>query len=224
MRIDILTACPELLESPLNHSIVQRAKDKGLAEIYVHNLRDFTLDKHRKIDDYAFGFGAGMVLQVEPIDRAITYLTSQRHYDEIIFTAPDGERFTQKEANALSLKENIIILCGHYKGIDYRIREHLITKEISIGDYVLTGGELPAAIITDAIVRLIPGAIGDEQSALSDSFQDNLLEPPIYTRPAVYNGWEVPPILLSGHEAKIDEWRHEQSLERTARLRPDLLK
>jgi tRNA (guanine37-N1)-methyltransferase len=224
MRIDILTACPELLESPLNHSIVQRAKDKGLVEIYVHNLRDFTLDKHRKIDDYAFGFGAGMVLQVEPIDRAISYLTSQRQYDEIIFTAPDGERFTQKEANTLSLKENIIILCGHYKGIDYRIREHFITKEISVGDYVLTGGELAAAIITDAVVRLIPGAIGDEQSALSDSFQDNLLAPPVYTRPAEYKGWKVPEVLLSGHQRKIEEWRLQQAQERTARLRPDLLK
>ena len=224
MRIDILTACPELLESPLNHSIVQRAKDKGLAEIYVHNLRDFTLDKHRKIDDYAFGFGAGMVLQVEPIDRAISYLTSQRQYDEIIFTAPDGERFTQSEANALSLKENIIILCGHYKGVDFRVREHFITKEISVGDYVLTGGELPAAVIADAIVRLIPGAIGDEQSALSDSFQDNLLAPPVYTRPAEYKGWKVPEILLSGHERKIREWELEQSLERTKQLRPDLLK
>ena len=223
MRIDILTACPELLESPLNHSIVQRAKDKGLVEIYVHNLRDFTLDKHRKIDDYAFGFGAGMVLQVETIDRAITYLTSQRSYDEIIFTAPDGERFTQREANALSLKENIIILCGHYKGIDHRIREHLITREISIGDYVLTGGELPAAIMTDAIVRLIPGAIGDETSALSDSFQDNLLAPPVYTRPVEYNGWRVPDILLSGHQAKVEEWQHQQSIERTRLLRPNLL-
>ena len=223
MRIDILTACPELLESPLNHSIVQRAKDKGLVEIYVHNLRDFTLDKHRKIDDYAFGFGAGMVLQVEPIDRAIEFLTSQRHYDEIIFTAPDGERFTQREANTLSLKENIIILCGHYKGVDHRVREALVTKEISIGDYVLTGGEMAAAIISDAIVRLIPGAIGDEQSALSDSFQDNLLAPPVYTRPADYRGMKVPEILLSGNERKIAEWEHEVALERTERLRPDLL-
>ena len=224
MRIDILTACPELLESPLNHSIIQRAKDKGIAEIYVHNLRDYTLDKHRKIDDYAFGFGAGMVLQVEPIDRAITHLTSQRHYDEIIFTAPDGERFTQKEANTLSLKENIIILCGHYKGIDQRVRDHLITREISIGDFVLTGGELPAAVMADAIVRLVPGVIGDEQSAFSDCFQDDLLSAPIYTRPADYKGWRVPDILLSGHEAKIKEWEMEQAMERTKRLRPDLLK
>ena len=224
MRIDILTACPELLESPLNHSIIQRAKDKGLAEIYVHNLRDFTLDKHRKIDDYAFGFGAGMVLQVEPIDRAISYLTSQRHYDEIIFTAPDGERFTQREANALSLKENIIILCGHYKGIDHRIREHLITREVSVGNFVLTGGELAASIMADAIVRIIPGVISDEQSALSDCFQDDLLSAPVYTRPAEYKGWKVPDVLLSGHERKIAEWRMEQSLERTKLLRPDLLK
>ena len=224
MRIDILTACPELLESPLNHSIVQRAKDKGLVEIYVHNLRDFTLDKHRKIDDYAFGFGAGRVLQVEPIDRAIEFLTSQRHYDEIIFTAPDGDRFTQREANTLSLKENIIILCGHYKGIDHRIREHLITREISIGDYVLTGGELAAAVMADAIVRIVPGVVGDEQSALSDCFQDDLLSAPIYTRPADYKGWRVPDILLSGHEAKIKEWEMEQAMERTKRLRPDLLK
>lgn len=223
MRIDILTACPELLESPLNHSIIQRAKDKGLAEIYVHNLRDFTLDKHRKIDDYAFGFGAGMVLQVEPIDRAISYLTSQRHYDEIIFTAPDGERFTQREANALSLKENIIILCGHYKGVDQRVRDHLITKEYTIGDFVLTGGEMPAAIMTDAIVRLLPGAIGDETSALSDSFQDGLLEPGVYTRPAEYKGWKVPEILLSGHQAKIEEWLYEESLRHTRERRPDLL-
>ena len=224
MRIDILTACPELLDSPLNHSIVQRAKDKGLVEIYVHNLRDFTLDKHRKIDDYAFGFGAGMVLQVEPIDRAITYLTSQRGYDEIIFTAPDGERFTQKEANMLSLKENIIILCGHYKGVDQRVRDHLITKEYTIGDFVLTGGEIPAVLMTDAIVRLLPGAMGDETSALSDSFQDGLLEPGVYTRPAEYKGWKVPEILLSGHEAKISEWKYEMAIKRTMELRPDLLK
>ena len=223
MRIDIITACPELLESPLNHSIIQRAKNKGLCEIYVHNLRDWTLDKHRKVDDYAFGFGAGMVLQIEPIDRLITHLTSERHYDEIIFTTPDGEQFSQPMANTLSLAENLIILCGHYKGIDYRIREHLITKEVSIGDYVLTGGELAAAVMTDAIVRIIPGVIGDEQSALSDSFQDNLLAAPVYTRPAEYKGWRVPDILLSGHDAKIKEWELEQSMERTKRLRPDLL-
>lgn len=223
MRIDILTVLPEMLESPLGCSIIKRAQDKGLVEIAVHNLRDFTTNKHRKVDDYPFGGEAGMVMQIEPIDRAIEYLKSQRDYDEIIFTSPDGEKFDQPMANFLSLLNNIIILCGHYKGIDYRIREHLITKEISIGDYVLTGGELPALAITDAIVRLIPGVIGDEQSALSDSFQDNLLAPPVYSRPSVYKGWEVPPVLLSGHQAKIDEWRHEQSLERTRRLRPDLL-
>lgn len=223
MRIDIITVLPEMLESPLNCSILKRAQDKGLAEIVVHNLRDYTTNKHRKVDDYPFGGDAGMVIQIEPVDRCISALKAERNYDEVIFTAPDGEVFNQRIANSLSLLDNIIILCGHYKGIDYRIREHLVTREISIGDYVLTGGELPAAIIADAIVRLIPGAIGDEQSALTDSFQDNLLEPPIYTRPAEYKGWGVPEILLSGHQAKIDEWRHEQSLERTRRLRPDLL-
>ena len=223
MRIDILTVLPEMLESPLGCSILKRAQDKGLAEIVVHNLRDYSTNKHRKVDDYPFGGEAGMVMQVEPIDRAISALKRERKYDEVIFTSPDGEVFNQPMANSLSMIENIIILCGHYKGIDYRIREHLITKEISIGDYVLTGGELPATIIADAIVRLIPGAIGDEQSALSDSFQDNLLAPPVYTRPAEYNGWKVPDILLSGHQARIDEWKHEQALERTRRLRPDLL-
>lgn len=224
MRIDIITVMPEMLESPLGCSIVKRAQDKGLCEIHVHNLRDYTTNRYRKVDDYPFGGDAGMVIQVEPVDRCIGALKAQRNYDEVIFTAPDGEIFNQRMANDMSMLENIIILCGHYKGIDYRIREHLITREISIGDYVLTGGEMPAAIITDAIVRLIPGAIGDEQSALTDSFQDNLLEPPVYTRPASYNGWNVPPILLSGHAAKIDEWQHEQALERTRRLRPDLLK
>ena len=223
MRIDIITVVPEMLESPLGCSILKRAQDKGLVEIVVHNLRDYTTNKHRKVDDYPFGGDAGMVMQIEPVDRCIAALKEQRHYDEVIFTAPDGEVLNQQMANRLSMLENIIILCGHYKGIDYRIREHLITKEISVGDYVLTGGEMPAAIITDAIVRLLPGAIGDEQSALSDSFQDNLLEPPIYTRPASYKGWDVPEILLSGHQAKIDEWRHEQAVERTRRLRPDLL-
>ena len=213
-----------MLESPLGCSILKRAQDKGLCTIAVHNLRDYTTNRYRKVDDYPFGGEAGMVIQIEPVDRCIAALKAERDYDEVIFTAPDGEVFNQQMANSLSMLDNIIILCGHYKGIDYRIREHLITKEISIGDYVLPGGEMPAAIITDAIVRLLPGAIGDEQSALTDSFQDNLLEPPIYTRPADYNGWTVPPILLSGHQAKIDEWRHEQSLERTARLRPDLLK
>lgn len=223
MRIDIITVLPEVLESPLNCSIIKRARDKGLCTIAVHNLRDYTTNKHRKVDDYPFGGDAGMVIQIEPVDRCISALKAERHYDEVIFTAPDGEVLNQRTANSLSMLDNIIILCGHYKGIDYRIREHLITREISIGDYVLTGGELPAAIITDAVVRLLPGAIGDEQSALSDSFQDNLLEPPIYTRPAEYNGWTVPEILLSGHQARIDEWRHEQALERTRRLRPDLL-
>lgn len=224
MRIDILTVLPEMIESPLNCSILKRAQDKGLAEIVVHNLREYTTNKHRKVDDYPFGGEAGMVMQVEPVDRAIADLKSQRDYDEVIFTSPDGGQFDQPMANTLSLAQNLIILCGHYKGVDYRIREHLITKEISIGDYVLTGGEIPAVVIADAIVRLIPGAIGDEQSALSDSFQDNLLAPPVYTRPAEYKGWRVPDILLSGHKAKIDDWKHEQALERTRRLRPDLLK
>lgn len=223
MRIDILTVLPEMFESPLGCSILKRAQDKGLVEIVVHNLRDYTTDKHRKVDDYPFGGEAGMVMKIQPVEACINALKAQREYDDVIFTSPDGETFNQKMANRLSMSENLIILCGHYKGVDYRIREHLVTKEISIGDYVLTGGELPALVMTDAIVRLIPGAIGDEQSALSDSFQDNLLAPPIYTRPADYNGWKVPDILLSGHEAKIDAWRYEQSLERTRRLRPDLL-
>ena len=223
MRIDIISVIPEMLESPLGCSILKRAQDKGLAELHVHNLRDYTTNKHRKVDDYPFGGDAGMGIQIEPVDRCISALKAQRDYDEVIFTAPDGEILSQKMANGLSMLNNIIILCGHYKGIDYRIREHLITKEISVGDYVLTGGELPAAIIADAIVRLIPGAIGDEQSALSDSFQDNLLEPPVYTRPADYKGWKVPEILLSGHEAKIDAWKHEMALARTKALRPDLL-
>lgn len=223
MRIDIITVLPEMFDSVLSTSILKRAQNKGLVEIEVHNLRDYTQDVHRKVDDYPFGGEAGMVMKIEPVDRCITHLKSQRKYDEVIFTSPDGEVFNQQIANRMSMLENIVILCGHYKGIDYRIREHLITREISIGDYVLTGGELPAMVITDAVVRLIPGAIGDEQSALSDSFQDNLLAPPVYTRPADYNGWKVPDILLSGHEAKIAEWRYEQSLERTRRLRPDLL-
>lgn len=213
-----------MFESVLGCSILKRSQQKGLVEIKVHNLRDYTFDVHRKVDDYPFGGEAGMVMKIEPVDRCITDLKSQRDYNEVIFTSPDGENFNQKIANRLSMLNNIIILCGHYKGIDYRIREHLVTREISIGDYVLTGGELPAMVMTDAIVRLLPGALGDEQSALSDSFQDNLLAPPIYTRPAEYKGWKVPDILLSGHEARIAEWRHEQSLERTQRLRPDLLK
>jgi tRNA (guanine37-N1)-methyltransferase len=223
MRIDIITVLPEMLESPLNTSILKRAQEKRLVEIQVHNLRDYSLDKHRRVDDYPFGGQAGMVLQCEPVDRAISSLKEQRLYDEVIYTSPDGETFCQPIANQFSLSQNLIILCGHYKGIDYRIREHLITREISIGDYVLTGGELAAAVMTDAIVRLIPGAIGDEQSALSDSFQDNLLAPPVYTRPSVYKGWKAPEILLSGHEAKIREWELQQSIERTRLLRPDLL-
>lgn len=224
MRIDIITVLPELLESPLNCSILKRAQDKNLAEIVVHNLRDYSTDvRHRRVDDYPFGGSAGMVIQIEPVDRAISALKSERKYDEVIYTSPDGEMFNQPMANGLSMAENLIILCGHYKGIDYRIREHLITKEISIGDYVLTGGELAAAVICDSIIRLTPGAIGDEQSALSDSFQDNLLAPPVYTRPAEYKGWRVPDVLLSGHQRKIDEWLHEQSVERTKRLRPNLL-
>ena len=214
---------PEMLDSPLNSSILKRAQDKGLVEIVVHNLRDYSLNKHRKVDDYPFGGEAGMVMQIEPVDRCISALQQQRTYDDIIFTTPDGEQFSQPIANQLSLAENLMILCGHYKGIDYRIREHFVTRELSIGDYVLTGGEIPAAVIADAVVRLIPGAIGDEQSALSDSFQDNLLAPPVYTRPAEYRGWRVPDVLLSGNQAKIDEWKHNQSIERTMRLRPDLL-
>ena len=214
---------PEMLESPLNCSILKRAQEKGLAQICVHNLRDYTHDRHRKVDDYPFGGEAGRVMQVQPVDECIPQLRAERDYDEVIFVTPDGKTFDQPTANALSLLDNIILLCGHYKGIDYRIREHFVTREISIGDYVLTGGELPAAVIADAVVRLIPGVIGDEQSALSDSFQDNLLAPPVYTRPADYKGWKVPDILLSGHQAKIDQWRYDQALERTRRLRPDLL-
>lgn len=224
MRIDIITVLPELLKDFLNESILGRAQKKGLVEIHLHNLRDYSTNKWRRVDDYPFGGFAGMVMQCEPIDRCIAALTAERHYDEIIFTSPDGEQFSQPMANSLSLYQNIIILCGHYKGIDYRIREHLITKEVSIGDYVLTGGELAAAVMADAIVRILPGAIGDEQSALSDSFQDNLLAAPVYTRPAEYKGWRVPDVLLSGNEAKIKEWELSQSLERTKRLRPDLLK
>lgn len=223
MRIDIITVQPDILEGPLTCSILKRAQQKGLAEIHVHNLRDYTTDPHLRVDDYTFGFDAGMVLQCDPIFRCIESLTAERHYDEIIFTAPDGEQFSQPMANSLSLLDNIIILCGHYKGIDQRVRDTLITKEISIGDYVLTGGEMAAAIIADAVVRVIPGAIGDEQSALSDSFQDNLLAPPVYTRPAEYRGMRVPDILLSGNERKIKEWEHEMALERTRQLRPDLL-
>ena len=212
-----------MIEGFFDCSIMARAKKKGLADIVIHNIRDYTTDKHRRTDDYPFGGCAGMVMKIEPIDNLITQLKSERHYDEIIFTTPDGEQWNQKMANTMSRCENLIILCGHFKGIDYRIREHLITKEVSIGDYVLTGGELAAAVMADSLVRIIPGVISDEQSALSDSFQDNLLAPPVYTRPAEYKGWRVPDVLLSGHEAKIREWEFQQSLERTKRLRPDLL-
>ena len=223
MRIDIITVLPEMLEGFINESILARAQKKGLAEIHLHNLRDYSADKWRRVDDYPYGGFAGMVMQCEPIDRCISALKAERDYDEIIYTSPDGEQFDQHIANDLSLKGNIIILCGHYKGIDQRVRDHLITREISIGDYVLTGGELAAAVMADAIVRIVPGVIGDEQSALSDCFQDDLLSAPIYTRPADYKGWKVPDILLSGNEAKIKDWEIEQSYERTRRLRPDLL-
>lgn len=223
MRIDVLTAVPELLESPLNYSIIERAKKKELVEIYVHNLRDFSDDKHKKIDDYAFSGGAGMVMTIQPIEKAITELSKKRKYDEIIYTAPDGEVFNQQIANQISLVENIIILCGHYKGVDQRVRDHFITREISIGDFVLTGGEIAAAAMIDAIVRLIPGVLSDETSALTDSFQDNLLSPPVYTRPAEYKGLKVPEILLSGNTKIIEEWREQQAYERTKKLRPDLL-
>ena len=224
MRIDILTVFPDMLEGFFNCSMMARAQKAGLAEIHLHDIRDYTTDKHHKTDDYPFGGCAGLVMKIEPIDRLITDLKSQRNYDEVIYTSPDGEQFNQKTANSLSLLENVIILCGHYKGIDYRIREHLITREISIGDYVLTGGELAAAVMTDSIVRLIPGVLSDEQSALSDCFQDNLLAPPVYTRPADYKGWRVPEVLLSGNQALIEDWEFQQSLDRTKRLRPDLLK
>jgi tRNA (guanine37-N1)-methyltransferase len=223
MRIDIITVLPDLLRGPFEHSIIKRAREKGLAEIHLHDLRDFSLDKHRRVDDYAFGGDAGMVLAIEPIHRAISHLTSERAYQEIIYTSPDGEKFTQQAANRLALHENLLILCGHYKGVDHRVREHLVTSEISIGDYVMTGGELAAAVIADSVIRLLPGAISDETSALSDSFQDGLLAPPVYTRPADYQGWKVPDILLSGHAANISAWKHDQSLQRTRSLRPDLL-
>ena len=223
MRIDIITVVPELLASPLNESILKRAQESGHAEIHVHNLRDYTDDKRRTVDDYPFGGEAGMVMKCEPVFRCIEKLKSERDYDEIIFTSPDGVTYNQHEANRLSLMKNIIILCGHYKGIDYRIREHLITREISIGDYVLTGGELAACVIADSVVRIIPGAIGDEASALTDCFQDNLLAPPVYTRPAEFNGWKVPEVLLSGNFAEIEKWQEEMAYARTKELRPDLL-
>lgn len=223
MRVDILTVLPEMIEPFIGISMLKRAQEKGLAEIFVHNLRDYTTNKWRRVDDYPFGGAAGMVVQIEPVERAIETLRAERPYDEVIFTSPDGDLLDQPTANSLSLKENIIILCGHYKGIDQRIRDHLITREISIGDYVLTGGELPAAVIADSIIRLIPGVLGDEESALSDSFQDNLLAPPIYTRPADWHGWRVPDVLLSGNERLIREWEYDRAVERTKRLRPQLL-
>jgi len=224
MRIDILTVLPELLESPFNYSIVKRAKQKELVEIFIHNIRDFSTDKHKRTDDYAFSKGAGMIMTIQPIEAAIEHLRSQRDYDEIIYTTPDGETFNQRTANELSTKGNIIILCGHYKGIDQRIRDHFITKEISIGDYVLSGGEMAAAVMVDSIVRLIPGVLSDETSALTDSFQDDLLSPPVYTRPADYKGWKVPDILLNGNDKQIDDWKEEQAYGITMKRRPDLLK
>ena len=223
MRIDIITVLPEILDGPLNNSIIKRATDKGIAEVHIHDLREYGLGRHKQVDDYAFGGEAGMVMMIEPIYNCINDLKKQRDYDLVIYTSPDGKPWKQKEANRISMMENIIILCGHYKGIDYRIREHLIDEEFSIGDFVLTGGELAAAMMCDSIIRVIPGAIGDEQSALSDSFQDGLLAPPVYTRPAEFNGWNVPDILLSGNFAKIDEWKEDLAYERTKALRPDLL-
>ncbi|MCW3084078.1 MAG: tRNA (guanine-N1)-methyltransferase [Bacteroidetes bacterium] len=223
MRIDIITVLPQLLESPFQHSILKRAIDKGLVEVNLINLRDYSTHKQKSVDDYAFGGGAGMVMSIEPIANCINALKAERNYDEIIYTSPDGETLNQKTSNHLSTLKNIIILCGHYKGVDQRVRDHFITREISIGDYVLSGGELAAAVICDSVIRIIPGAISDETSALTDSFQDNLLAPPVYTRPAEFNGWKVPEILLSGHAEKIENWRHEQSIERTQQRRPDLL-
>ena len=223
MNIDILTLFPEMFESPFGHSIIKRAVANNLVNIGLHNIRHYSKSKQRSVDDYPFGGGAGMVMQIEPIDSCIAALKEKNAYDEIIYLSPDGELFDQKMANQLSTKQNIMFLCGHYKGVDERVREHLITREVSIGNYVLTGGELATAVIVDAIVRLIPGAIGDEQSALSDSFQDDLISPPVYTRPAEYKGWKVPDVLLSGHQAKIEEWRHEQSVLRTKQKRPGLL-
>jgi tRNA (guanine37-N1)-methyltransferase len=224
MHIDIITCLPRLIASPFSDSILKRAQAKGLVSVNIIDLRDYTTDKHKSVDDYAYGGGAGMVMMIEPIDRCISDLKSKRSYDEVIYMSPDGERLTQSMANGLSLKTNLIMLCGHYKGVDERVREHLITKEISIGDYVLSGGELAAAVVADAVVRLIPGVLSDETSALSDSFQDDMISPPVFTRPAEYNGWRVPDILLSGHQAKIDQWKMEKALERTKTRRPDLLK
>jgi tRNA (guanine37-N1)-methyltransferase len=223
MHIDIITVLPKLIESPFADSILKRAQAKGLVEVNIIDLRNYSTDKHKSVDDYAYGGGAGMVMMIEPIDRCLSELRSKRQYDDIIYMSPDGERLTQSLANELSLKNNLILLCGHYKGVDERVREHLITREISIGDYVLSGGELAAAVVADSIIRLLPGVLSDETSALNDSFQDNLIAPPVYTRPAEYKGWKVPDVLLSGHEAKIDQWRHEKSLERTQERRPELL-
>ncbi|MFO8236535.1 MAG: tRNA (guanosine(37)-N1)-methyltransferase TrmD [Bacteroidales bacterium] len=223
MRIDILTAIPEIFNGPLNQSIIKRGREKEAVDIQIHNLRDYSHDKHRNVDDYAFGGGAGMVMKIEPIDRAIEALKKQRSYDEIIFTAPEGELYNQKEANRLATTRNIIVLCGHYKGVDQRVRDYLVTKEISIGDYVLTGGELAAAVIVDSLVRLLPGVIGDETSALTDSFQDNILAPPLYTRPAKYKDWKVPDVLLSGNFGEIEKWKEKTAIERTKKYRPDLL-
>jgi tRNA (guanine37-N1)-methyltransferase len=223
VRIDIITVLPELLNSPFEHSILKRAQQKNLLEIQIHNLRDHTTYNHKQVDDYQYGGGAGMVLMIEPIDRCISFLKSRCAYDEIIYMAPDGELLTQKLSNSLSLLQNIIILCGHYKGVDERVREHLITREISIGDYVLTGGELAAAVLVDSVVRLIPGVLNEETSALTDSFQDNLISPPVYTRPEDYNGWKVPEVLLSGHQKNIDEWRYQQSISRTGERRNNML-
>jgi tRNA (guanine37-N1)-methyltransferase len=224
MHIDIISAVPELLYSPLQHSILKRAQDKGLLKVDIHNLRDYATNKHKQIDDTVYGGGAGMVLMIEPVDNCITALTQQKNYDEIIYLSPDGEMFNQKTANQMSLLKNIILLCGHYKGIDERIREHLITREVSIGNFVLSGGELPALVLVDALARLIPGVLSDETSALTDSFQDDLIAPPVYTKPAEYKNWKVPEVLLSGNFAKIEEWRYEQSLIRTQQKRPSLLK
>lgn len=224
MRLDIITCLPNLFEGPMNQSIVKRSQDKGLVEIHVHNLRDYSTNKHKNVDDYAYGGGAGMVLSIEPIDRCISGLKADREYDEVIFLTPDGETLNQNIANGLSVSKNLILLCGHYKGVDQRVRDHIVTREISIGDYVLSGGELAAMVLADALIRLIPGVLNDETSALTDSFQDNLLAPPVYSRPADYKGMKVPDVLLSGHEANVEKWRHEQALKRTEERRPDLLK
>jgi tRNA (guanine37-N1)-methyltransferase len=223
MRIDILTVLPELLESPLQHSIMKRAQDKGLLEVQVHQLRKWAVNEYGQVDDYQYGGGAGMVMMCEPLANAIESLSKERRYDEVIYLTPDGEKLNQKIANTFSLKENLLMICGHYKGIDERIREHFVTREISIGDYVLSGGELAAAVLVDCIGRLIPGVLNDETSALTDSFQDNLLAPPVYTRPEDFRGWKVPDVLLSGNHKKIEEWRHEQSIKRTKERRPDML-